>query len=134
MSTKPCKLHRCADFDADALVADLSLALDLLEKHQGDCWTDSCLSCSGVDGFHELDCALAQLLERHGREVRWAECPVPGMGASVLRENHWYERRWASTHESRLNCWMILRAGIGGACIRHRGHDGGAHEPRGDEL
>ena len=53
--------------------ADLSLALDLLEKHQGDCWTDSCLSCSGVDGFHELDCALAQLLERHGREVRWAE-------------------------------------------------------------
>ena len=58
-----------------AIEADLSLALDLLEKHQWDAEFMQCVECrnSGdkLMDTHDLGCALALLLSRHGREVRW---------------------------------------------------------------
>ena len=69
-----------------------------------------------------------------GRPAHHPGCLIPAAGASVLREEHWYERRWASTHPSRECCWLILRDGIEGACIRPCGHDDGIHEPREDEM
>ena len=46
---------------------DLSLALDLLEK----CYP--CLQCGAYMEGHQRECVRAQLLERHGREVRLAK-------------------------------------------------------------
>jgi len=60
--------------EANKFRRELSLALDLLERHQWD-GVDGCLICDpdGDKQGHKRDCSLAQLLERHGREVQWSD-------------------------------------------------------------
>jgi len=65
-------------WDADR--ADLTLALDLLEKHQWCAFNSllstgpRCRNCGSEDTQgHKPDCALAQLLNRGGRAVTLAK-------------------------------------------------------------
>ena len=61
----------------DCTELQLSLALDLLDKHQFSYSRNAYTYCPECKNFqrsrHERNCALARLLERHGKEVRWEE-------------------------------------------------------------
>lgn len=64
-------------------------------------------------------------------------CPIPSLGYAILKEHHWYERRWMDVMPTGPEkCWMDMagRDNIFDACRRPQGHDGGIHEPREGEL
>ncbi|MFA4971565.1 MAG: hypothetical protein WC683_03050 [bacterium] len=75
----PDETQRISDLHNEAL-ADLSIALDILEDEQWDGDTAAlpderdrgCATCknSEVDGAHKCDCAKALLLRKYGRKVK----------------------------------------------------------------
>lgn len=73
----------------------------------------------------------------------WGDCPIPALGAAILREVHWYTREWARAGRQLEGdpCWIILSWGWTAhpsenprLCQRPRGHDSGIHEPTPEEL
>jgi hypothetical protein len=70
-------------------------------------------------------------------------CPIPALGAAILREQHWMTREWARAGRELAGdpCWMTLAWGWTAypaegprLCLRPRGHDNNAHEPTPEEL
>jgi len=96
-----------------------------------------CEACGGFESHRD---------DRYGAEGRIMSCPIPAQGYRILKDEHWYERRWCKpcregrvTTGPRRRCGLTLspqgyEEGYIDCCNRHRGHDDGIHEPREGEL
>ena len=77
---------------------------------------------------------------KHQLRKHHPDCPIPALGARLLRQVHWYERRWCQVHRAASFCGMIYDCGEmndryePSCCEWDSGHDDGIHEPREGEL
>ena len=90
-----------------------------------------------LEGFAFCFACRVNHLYRWGAVPHHADCYIPLLAFTVLRAEHWYERRWcpAGSPGERPFCHLILsdtgfEDGYIDCCQRPRGHDNGEHEPR----